>query len=535
MARDEGHDGNGMTGTGGQAGRGSAGGRLLLAASALGVLLSGAMLARIAATRGPWLDEFWSLWAITPSAASIPLIERWLSDVHPIVWPALAWGLGDVAGNELPARRIAVNGIAWLLWMAGSAVLWRARPANAPFLFAFAVAVIGTPMIALSFADFRPYFVHVCAFALLLAAWAHLQQDARDYAPGQDRAVLAVAAPAMLLSLTLHYVGALIASVTVALFLVILWRQQRRGWALRLGATAGLGWVFMLVSAAVQSSRWRSYLDVRWIDTTPGEAALLGVHVVTSAFYLTPAFALALLAGWRLNLGPSPALRRVALPALGAVLVSGALLFLLNLASPVLIARYLLLWVPLLCVAVAAVAAPVLDRRWTPPLLLGLLLYSGGTAVRQSPGLESWREGTREIAARAGACPGTRVYWLSAWRFSPAHDSRAARRERQAYVLGYGWQAARHGFVAEPLPEDGVIDLRGARCPTLVWVEHFPTPRFASAEAMLAAARIRLVGLAPGARPLLLQPPAARILVIPPPAGTLAATGRDATKVIGGA
>lgn len=524
-----------MTETEGQAERGSAGGRLLLALSLCGGLFAGAMLVRIAATRGPWLDEFWSLWAITPSAASTPLIERWLSDVHPIVWPVLAWGIGDAAGNELPARRIAVNGIAWLLWMAGSAVLWRARPANAPFLFAFAVAVIGTPMIALSFADFRPYFVHVCAFALLLAAWAHLQQDARDYAPGRDRIVLAVAAPAVLLSLTLHYVGALIASVTVALFLVILWRQQRRGWVLRLGAAAGLGWAFMLVSAALQSVRWRSYLDVRWIDTTPGEAALLGVHIVTSAFYLTPAFALALLAGWRLNLGQSPALSRVALPALGAILVSGALLFLINLASPMLIERYLLLWVPLLCVAVAAVAAPVLDPRWAAPLLLGLLLYSGGSAVRQSSGLESWRDGTREVAKMTRACPGTRVYWMSAWRFSPAHDSRAARRERQAYLLGYGWQAARHGFAAEPLPDDGVIDLRGARCPTLLWVEHFPTPRFTSAGAMLAAARIRLVGLAPGDRPLLLQPPAARILVIPPPAGALAARHSAATKETGGA
>lgn len=523
-----------MTGTEGQAER-MAANRLPIAIALAAGLIAGVMLVRIAATRGPWLDEFWSLWAITPSAASTPLVERWLSDVHPIVWPALAWAVGDLAGDDLWARRIAVNGLGWLLWMAGSAVLWRARPANAPFLVAFAVAVIGTPMIALSFADFRPYFVHVSAFSLLLAIWAHLQQDDRDYAPDRDRAVLAIAMPAVLLSLTLHYVGALIASVAVALFLAILWRQHRRGWALRLGIAAAAGWIFMLASVALQSMRWRAYLDVRWIDTTPGEAALLGLHVVISALYLTPALALILLAGWRLNLGPSPALRRVAVPAMAAILVSGGILFLVNLATPILIERYLLLWVPLLALAVAAVAAPVLDLRWAGPLLLGLLLLSGGRAVVQSPGLESWRDGTRQVAALARACPGTRVYWLSAWRFSPAHESRAARRERQAYVLGYGWQAARHGFAAQPLPEDGVVDMRGARCPTLIWVEHFPTPVFASAEAMRTAARIRLIGLAPGARPSLLQPPAARILVVPPSAPALAAPRHVAQKATGGA
>lgn len=499
-----------------ETGVGTAPRRLTAAASGVGLAIACVLLVRIAAARGPWLDEFWSLWAITSSAAAAPLFERWLSDVHPIVWPALSWAVGDVAGNELPARRIAVNGLAFLFWMAGSAVLWRARSANAPFLFAFAVAVIGTPMIAITFADYRPYFAHVCAFSLALAAWTHIQQDELDYRPGEDRAVLAVAAPAIFLSLTFHYVGALIASIAVALFLFILWRQGRRGWALRLGAAAVAGWLFMLVSVAVQSTHWRDYLDVRWILTTPAEAALLQLYVATYPFYLTPALALILLAGWRLNIGSSPALHRVALPALATILLSGAVLFLVNLKTPIVLERYLLLWVPLLCVSVAAIAAPVLDLRWGAPLLLGLLLYSGTQTVRQAPQLESWRDGTRQVAAHARTCPTTRIYWITPWNFSTARRSRAGERERQAYVLGHAWQAARHGFTAQSLPDSDIIDMRGANCPTLVWVEHYPRPTYSSPEAFLAAAHIRVEGLATGARLRLIQPHAARILVITP-------------------
>lgn len=507
-----------MMGTGGQAERGSAGGRLLLAASVLGLLLAGAMLARIAATRGPWLDEFWSLWAITPSAASIPLIERWLSDVHPIVWPLWTWGIGDLLGDAIVARRLAANGLALLVALAGAAVLWRARPANGPFLFLFFVAVIGTPAIALAFGDYRPYFAHICAFAVTLAFWVHLQQDMEEYRPGTDRRVLWVGAIAVFLSLTFHYVGALIASIALAILIVQLWLQGRRGWALRVGAAAVTAWSFMLVSLALQYPRWQQYLDVHWIQTTPAEALLIELSAILFPFYLTPAMALVACAGWRINVGAGSDARRIVLPFLATILISGAAIFVLNLITPMLVDRYLMLWIPLLCGTGAALAAPVFDVRWMAPALLAMLALSATRTVTLLDHLTGWSDGTARVAARVRACPATRVYWMSSWRTRDYRASRAGQRGVPIFALGYARQARDAGFSVQPLPDDGRIDMAGATCPTLVWVEHASQMAFRDAQAFLDDAGIVISGRAAGGPARLDQYRDARILVVPPPA-----------------
>lgn len=491
-------------------------GRPLMLAVSIAAIGLVTLLIHVARARGPWLDEFWSIWAITPSVARQSLLERWLSDVHPVIWPILTWATGDLLGDDIASRRIAANGLALLATLAGAAILWRARPANGAFLFLFLTAVVGTPVVALGFGDYRPYFAHICAFSIALAFWVHVQQDLRDYDWREDRAALRVGAVGIFLSLTFHYVGAFIASIAIAFLILILILQNRRGWALRVGAAAGAGWLFMLLMVALQYSRWQSYLDVRWIKTPPEHAWLIELYMIAFPFHLTPAMALVVFAGWRINLGAGTEVRRIVLPFVATILVSGALLYAANLRAPIIVDRYLLLWIPLLCGAVAAMSAPVFDPRWMAPALLAMLAVSGIRTARLPEELPSWTDGTARVAARVRACPATRVYWMSSWQMGEDRHSRAGRRERQVFELGYDRQSRAAGFSAQPLPEDDRIDVRGASCPTLVWLEHAPTPALPNAEAFLATSQIRITGLPPGERPELHQHRAAKILVIPP-------------------
>lgn len=493
-------------------------GRLFAAASLAAALALAALLVTIAQGRGPWFDEFWSIWSITPSASPTPLVERWLSDVHPVLWPLWTWAIGDLLGDGIVARRLAANGLALLAALVGAAVLWRARPANGPFLFLFLVAVIGTPAIALAFGDYRPYFAHVCAFAVALAFWVHLQQDLEDYRPGADRVVLCVGAIAVFVSLGFHYVGALIASIAIAILLLQLWLQGRRGWAMRVGAAAAAAWSFMLVSVVLQYPRWQQYLDVHWIKTTPAEAVLIELSAFLFPFYLTPGLALVACAGWRINVGVGSEVRRIVLPFLATILISGAAIFVFNLITPMLVDRYLMLWIPLLCGACAALAAPVFDVRWMAPALLAMLAVSAVRTEALLDHLTGWSDGTARVAARVRACPATRVYWMSSWRTREYRTSLAGGRGVPIFALGYARQAREAGFSVQPLPDDGRIDMTGATCPTLVWVEHASRKAFGSAQAFLDDAGIVITGLSPASPARFGQYRNARILVVPSPA-----------------
>lgn len=485
------------------------------AATVAGFVFLMALLVHAATARGPWLDEFWSIWAITPALAPAPLVERWLGDVHTLVWPAWSWLLSGPGGDAIAGRRLVANGAALLLLGLGSATLWRARPASLPFLLLLLVSVLGVPRVVLSFADYRPYFAHICAFTLLVAGWAHIQSDTADDPADAPRGVRAVLIAATFLSIAFHYIAAIIASLAVALFLAILWRQGRRRWARDIGGAAAAAWLFLLVSLALQYPRWQSYLDVRWIRITPGQGLLLELVMLAAPFALTPAMAVLAGAGWRLNTGAGAELRRVTLPLLAVVAASAVVLAALNARAPMLVDRYFLLWIPLLCGAAAALAAPVVRARWLAPLVLALLLVAGCRTLGMVAEMPGWTDGAARVAQLSRQCRGTRVYWVSTWQLTPVRHSRAGLRELQAFGLGYRRGARQFGFHVRPFPADGVIDMRGAACPSIVWMEHALGPRYAHVREMIEPAALRIVGAGQPLR--LLQRRAAKILIIPPP------------------
>jgi hypothetical protein len=106
---------------------------------------------------------------------------------------------------------------------------------------------------------------------------------------------------------------------------------------------------------------------------------------------------------------------------------------------------------------------------------------------------------------------------MSPWQATPARDSKAGRYGLPVLDFGYGRQARDHGFAVQPLPSNGVIDMRGAHCPTLVWTEHVLSGGYSRVRDLLTRADLHVIGLRPGQRLRLLQRRASKILVVPAP------------------
>ncbi len=467
-----------------------------IAGFAATIVLAAIVLPMVALNRSVWIDEFWTLWAIAPAGSGQDLVRRWLSDVHPILHAGWAWLIGDAAGDDIGLRRLATNGPAALMLFGGVLSLWRAVPQNGTFYWLFLAALFGAPDVVLSFGEYRLYFAHVCAVALLLAFWFHVLSLGTDYDPGRNRPALFIGVISILLSIALHFIATLIASLAVLGMLVNFYRARQRGWALRCAAAAVAAWAFVLVSLAVQAPLWRGFMDVTWIGTSPADAALMYTRLLGDALFLSPATLLIAAVLWsaRRSGGQSddPKARGFAALALLTVLASGAVLFVLNWAHPMLMPRYLVLWIPLICAALAALAAPVLRSPSASTIMVVVLALSAFRISGEVARLPGWEAGTRKVAAHVRRCPETRVYWLSPWRLTPARDARVAMRETEALRIGYERQARSAGFEVREVPASGVIQAPAGRCPVLIWVEHGLGRLPDSAPAFFEQAGLRL-------------------------------------------
>jgi hypothetical protein len=188
------------------------------------------------------------------------------------------------------------------------------------------------------------------------------------------------------------------------------------------------------------------------------------------------------------------------MPASFAVLILRALLIgaigllVLNALQPILVSRYFLPWQVLLVAAVAALASSALELR---PLLLALTgvwsLAVIATEAFEQGGQRRWLEGLDRASELATACPGTRVYATSHWRFTQQRNSRTAERESRVVELAYRSLAAGAGLNVEVLDHRSPVTITpAAGCPTLFWVQHFTAGSGVSAPDLLEGASITL-------------------------------------------
>lgn len=414
-------------------------------------------------SRGIWLDEFWSLrlgaldrpfWTIVD--------QRWLSDTHPPLANMLYRLVSLIGVETIEARRLILNLPALVTLGAGTFYFSRiTRSAFPAILLVLALSLSGTTE-ALS--DYRSYAWQVAAFCLMLDYLHSLLRHEEGTPPPTAHVIGALAIAG---AIALHYVAGIIASIVIGIALLAQVRTRHSRTAAVLIVAAVLAWAAVLVSGLILVGRMRRDIDVGWIVTSPATGALLFVFLFMTALIANP------LASWfaiRDRGATQPFSSVLALSALATVVV----LMIFNLATPILIERYLITWQLLVCALVALAAERALaESRMSFAAFVGIgaLMMLIGTANAARGG--GWKTGRDMIAAQVRQCPTTRVFAMSGWRLKTAHASNAARRETEVIDPAYRELGDQRGFgvTTLDLSTPAVLPV-GATCPTLVWVEH---------------------------------------------------------------
>jgi hypothetical protein len=430
-------------------------------------VLAAAALAAAATFRGVWLDELWSLILSDPSQSPAAMLGRWLNDAHPLLPNAAYHIVLAIEPERIGWQRLLLNLPALLFFLAGSFVFLRRTAGPRSFHVVTAMLILSLQAFASGFSEFRTYAWQLCA-AGLVAQLAHFLTTGGG-AARPDVPSRVVGALAVLVAISLHYVGGLIASIPVALLLLHLFRLRAWTWFWTLALAAGVGWVLMLIQAAVQIPNLQRNIDVSWISTTSLQALTMFGATAGALLIANPVAALFAL----LDRNRAWALERHYLVLIGASLIgSAALLLLLNAVKPVVIDRYLVGWQALLVGGVAALCCRAIAsstlRSWIFGGVAAIACLAVSVHYASSP---NWHATRDYLATTARHCPEARIFAMNPWRVA-ARGSRVEAFEGEAFAFGYRRLARRAGFAVTMLPDDMTVLPVSPGCPTLLWVEN---------------------------------------------------------------
>lgn len=450
------------------------------------VALTFGVAASIAALRdGPWLDEFWSFHL---GDARVPLSEslsRWLVDPHPLPINAL-YRLVIAAGAGSPAAaRLALNLPALIALAAATLFFARRARESRTFYPMIAVLLLGQFRAVGDFADFRSYFIQLAVIGVAVQ-YLHflIEEDPDERAPhfsGGD----AIGLAAIILSLSLHFVTALLMSPVCALALAWLVSRGRKAAPWRLGATLTLTWVVGAALAFLQLRQLSAQMDVSWLNISTSDGlriyADLGARTLASNPSIPAAAAMVAFRSRLLALREPFPIILLAGAAIGGLALLG-----INALKPVILGRYV---IALAVFALAGMATIVSrsrqDGRWllssiSAAAMLMIFLQSSREAK------PNWEAGLAEVSRLAGACPGARIQAAGPWRFTDNRASATARRETAVLARGLRYLAGTRGLSVEMLDDvTPAALLPGSGCPAILWVEHFHPEDGVSPQALL--------------------------------------------------
>lgn len=440
-----------------------------------------------AAQRGPWLDEFWTLWL---SQAGVPfrelLLDRWMADLHPPLFSMAHRVVGLWAGDSYVLHRL-FNLVA-LAWVVGFVGFATARyPRSATTLCAL---VIGWLAIATSveyFAEMRSYFTQMASLLVLVGSAIVIAESPSDHRPGRDRALAVLVGIDILLVLNLNYLSLAMGGLILSCLGILLWTTGKRRWFWILFGCTVAGLLPVVAFVLAQHSALSTASDNYWVTASFSEAGatfrrvarrageanevvLLGILICVAASALV-------IRGRRLPADRraigSMALRRT---DLGLVLVFGgaALLFMAflmaaHLRSPVVTGRYLLGWQVGVLAVLIMLSAPIWRR--VPVLLLGLAIASvvhQAASSQETRGEPRWNASLVLLQEQLLNCPSSPVYSA---RFSrPGLMRYETDVRRYAHERMADWSGIALTFI-DPNNGDQIPASRG-ECPTLLWIEH---------------------------------------------------------------
>jgi hypothetical protein len=443
------------------------------------------------AARGPWYDEFYSLYVGLPRWSwGEALRQHWLVDNHPPLFYALVRA-ASFLGDSVEARRL-LNPIVLALAAVGWAAVLRAHRDLLPVSAGVVLIIAAQPSTLLAASELRSYFLSLAACTVLVLALV-AEWQASDGGAERPRRLLWVAA---ILACNIHIVTTIVALAMFVPFLALsLWRGERR-LLYALGGPAVAGGAIFAAVTAVQLPLWLGNTRAFWIPAGFDTARWTLQHMVERALLANPAMLLIAAGGLALLLVQVRRDKRVprtleTLLLLGAgAALAAAVLTALHLMRPLLIEKYLIGLVPVLAAILALAAAEAfarLERRqvWAWAVALAFALGALVANARQAAAMYSWNDGGAVVGLIVAACPETAVHIDPP--FANAYTMSLSPADNLAVMpFAYRLTAARNGFAIEPASSRRTPE----RCPTLFWGEHDTTRRI-TAERLLARVQAR--------------------------------------------
>ena len=463
--------------------------RLVTGANAF-VLIGMVTLAIWAAwLRGPWLDEFWTLWL---SQHDLPLAEtlrdRWLIDVHPPFFVGLNWLAQPLIGDSILIRRLA-NFVPLSMTLLFAAAICKRYYRNRNFTTVFVIMALTSPIAAYNITEIRSYFTQICGMMSLIVC-LHSMLMLEEGQRVQDNRLLALAACALIfLCLNLHYVTAVVATSIVATSGLGLLVRRHKDWfwlLLAAGVFASMPLVAWFVS---QNAFLQQVSGTFWLIVSLPVAIKTLIVLIGKSFCLNFVIVAALFisvvgyfntrsrqrsstnyGGGSLDPSTSPPDQKVFIAAMAFGFVTASLMLLLvNAHHPQIFAARYLSSVAVTTVAiVAAIIAELVCRRrriFSLFLLNGALIY-GGAVI--SHGLdEGWDGAASFIRSQIKECGSLQVL-ATVYR-----ADYVVPNQEKVLDWAYREEAARFGFPIKVLPIGSKLDLSdGGNCQTALWIDH---------------------------------------------------------------
>lgn len=432
----------------------------------------------LAALRGVWLDELWTLWL---TGRDLPLgdafFKRWSFEPHPPLFYFWMWSLRHVLPTIVPVLRC--GNLIGLALLAVAARIARRHGADPRFLWLYVLLVASSPVIVVYFAELRSYFLQATLLAglvLLLERVHFARHDLSRRETGLAGAILLW----MLLAPNLHYLNAAVTLTMVGMEALNQFRRRRwRYTALLIGA--------MLAAMACLAVPLRHYLSLAPV-ASPMEVSnargylVMGFMIAVGIGANLAALVFALRGGWiarplsstRGTWGEASAFTYAVELALVIAVVAVAFTT-LNLSKHFLVPRYVLQLVAIGAAPVAWWARGGFGTRWFWLVPANAVLLAGAAVAMQGPN-KRWEYNIARIQAQIRACPATRVLALDSIALTDRSATPKAGDDPNATLAaimanGYGYVAGRAGFHTDLVPRPGPLRAIESGCPTLLWLE----------------------------------------------------------------
>jgi hypothetical protein len=459
-------------------------------------------------TRGPWMDEFWSLWLTnTDIPWRAALQERWFPDVHPPLFSAISRLVSGEFGDDIRVRRMQ-NLVPLVALLAFFAYINRFWHRSRQFAVVFAVLCFGSYFGTGYFAEYRSYFAQFCLGIVFYACGYALLCRDHVVNPTQRRIALGLLAVSGLTVVNLHFVSALVILISLGTMALILLAQREYRLCLGLVAIAAVSAALLAVDLVFQGPYLLANSGGKfWIDTSWGEALQViassvakgvGVNVIaclaagfgvlrarrSSAASLTNASLL----GWIAKHDRRSEEIVVSIAFLVASLIALTVLFLVNFQTPIIMDRYLVLCSVAIGCSVAILAKDVVFVR---PAAFALVIVNSALFIAISADkiiLEPrWNASAAMIARLPMRCAGTPVEaFIFPYRNTLTNEQKVLEFAYRLLSVQFGFPVHIAGTERRERP------FRDGNCPTILWTENVPWSTLPSDNpdaAILAAAR----------------------------------------------